>query len=219
MTLEVYHRSIWRALSLVALLIAAPVAAQRGAWGVTPVVGYYRPFGDFAPASVHSTALPRQPDELRGLSWGAMAQLSLPRRLGVLAELVVTNSRVPAVITPAGPRGPKSAHVTIGSVQGQYDASLDRHAYHLWINAGPAIVHHGGDAYASLAATSAPAAAAGATLAIPLRAHLQFAAAGTLLLYHMDIPMPPELRLNPGSLERGTQRDALLQVGLTWGSY
>jgi hypothetical protein len=31
-----------------------------------------------------------------------------------------------------------------------------------------------------------------------------------------DLPMPPELRLNPGSLERGRQVDLLVHLGVIW---
>jgi hypothetical protein len=37
-----------------------------------------------------------------------------------------------------------------------------------------------------------------------------------VLLYSFDLAMPPDLRLNPGSLQRGFQRDAQLQIGLGW---
>jgi hypothetical protein len=32
----------------------------------------------------------------------------------------------------------------------------------------------------------------------------------------LDIPMPSQLRLNPGSLERGLQIDATFRVGARW---
>ena len=213
-------QSVLRIACIVALVLTAtPVAAQTVGVAIAPVVGYYRPFGDFRPASVYSTALPEHPKDLQAASWGARAQLSFPNRIGIAIELLVTNSQVPEVITPAGPRGPTGARVTVGAIQAQIDVSPHPRAYHFWLDAGPAIVHHGGDAYASLSATSAVAGAAGGTLVIPLARHLQVLATGEVLFYQMNIPMPSDLRLNPGSLERGTQRDALVHVGLAYSSF
>lgn len=200
------------------LLASFPLRAQVTG-DLSVFVGYYRPFGQFDPASVYSTSLPESPDALRAAAWGGAGHIAFHGRFGVLAQFAATRSRVPQVITPGGPRGPTDARVLIATVQGQYDVSPSPRTYHLWLNAGPGVVHHGGQAYAAYGSPTSFAGALGATLAVPVVAHLQFTADAMVLFYRIDIPMPSNLRLNPGSLERGTQQDALLHTGLAWSYF
>jgi hypothetical protein len=183
---------------------------------VEAFVGYYRPYGNFDPASVYSTALPDKPSDLRGPVWGGTVHLGIGRRLGVAAQLASARSQIREVITPEGPRGPTNAQVVLGSLLGQLDVSPSPRAYRVWVNAGPAFVRHGGDAYRSYGSPTSLAPALGTTVVVPLRAHLQLTAEGTGLFYVFDVPMPADLRANPGSLEHGSQRDLLVHLGIAW---
>jgi hypothetical protein len=46
--------------------------------------------------------------------------------------------------------------------------------------------------------------------------HLRATVGVSTLVYMFDLPMPPELRLNPGSLEHGRQVDLFAHFGLSW---
>jgi hypothetical protein len=200
----------------VPLAVSLPLPAQTTA-SAGLIVGYYRPFGHFDPASEYSTDLPGRPSDLRGPTWGGVGHLSIGRRFGVEAQVSVAQSAVPMVDTPDGPRGPTNASVDIVSLEAQYDVSPAPERHRLWLSAGPVLVRHAGDAYAPYGNPRSIGAAGGVGLTVPLRSRLQFAADLTTLWYTFNVPMPPALRLNPGPLEHGAQRDALLHVGLRWG--
>ena len=80
-------------------------------------------------------------------------------------------------------------------------------------------VRHQGDAYSinGISPTTSLGAALGAGLNIPIVSGLSFTAGADMVLYQLDVKFPPDLRRNPGSLESGFQRDALVHVGLAWG--
>ena len=196
--------------------VPVPMRAQVTA-SVGPIVGYYRPFGHFDPASVYTTDLPSEPRDLRGFMAGGAAHLSLGRRFGLETHVTIAHSSIPAVITPGGPRGPTKANVDIATLEGEYDVSPTRQRYRVWLKAGPALERHGGDAYARYGSPTSVGGAAGAGLTVPLGRRFHFAADVTTLWYVFDLAMPPELQLNPGRLQHGAQRDALMQVGLRWG--
>jgi hypothetical protein len=205
-----------RVLLAVLLSPLLPLTAQTsGAIGL--FAGYYRPFGHFDPASIYSTALPTEPSDLRGPAWGGLGQLVIHRRFGLEAELAVARSVLPEVITPAGPRGPTNAEVDIAALEGQYDVSPKPERYRVWLGAGPAMIRHGGDAYAPYGSPVSVGGAASAAVVVPLRSELQLAFDLTTLWYVFDLAMPSQFQSNPGSLEHGAQRDALLRVGVRWG--
>lgn len=200
------------------LAIATPVDAQiTGSIG--PLVGYYRPFGHFEPASVYSTSLPREPGDLRGRALGVIGQLSFGGRLGVEAQMTMANSTLPAVITPAGAQGPTAARVTVATLQAQYDISPAPEKVRLRISAGPGLVQYGGDAYRCCGSPRSVGVALGAGVSLPVASMLQVTAGATVLRYSVDVAMPPALQGNPGSLERGMQTDAVLHLGLRWGHF
>jgi hypothetical protein len=210
-----FHR-LNRAAVVIALLLIPTARAHTQVTGtVTAFAGYYRPFGHFDPASVYTTDLPERPEDLRAVAWGGAGHLAIGNRFGVTAQVAKASSRVPEVITPVGPLGPTDASVLLATLQGQYAVSSTPRAQ-LWLNAGPGLVHHGGTAYARHGSPTSVAGAIGTTLVVPVAPHLQFTANATVLLYVIDVPMPPNLRLNPGRLEHGVQRDALLHAGLSW---
>jgi hypothetical protein len=192
-------------------------ASAQATSAVEIFVGYYLPFGHFDPASVYSTDLPNQPSDLRGTAWGGAGHLSFGRRFGVEGQLSVAASTVPEVTTPGGPRGPTGARVSIVTLEAQYDISPTPLAYRVWLSGGPAFVRHGGDAYSRYGSPRSFGSALGIRLAVPIVSHLQLAAEATTVFYTLDVPMPTELRRNPGNLEHGAQRDAVLRIGLAWG--
>lgn len=203
---------------LLALLVSPVLSLSAQASGAIGLfAGYYRPFGHFDPASIYSTALPTEPGDLRGPAWGGVGQLVIHRRFGLEAQVAVARSTLPEVITPAGPRGPTKAEVDIASLEGQYDVSPRSERYRVWLSAGPAVIRHGGDAYAPYGRPVSVGGAVSAALVVPLRSELQMAFDLTTLWYVFDLPMPSQFQNNPGSLEHGAQRDALLRVGLRWG--
>ena len=212
---QVSRSSIVSAVSV--LLVAAPPLCAQVTGSIGPLVGYYRPFGHFEPASVYSTSLPRQPRDLRASAVGLSGQLSFGRRLGVEAQLTAANSTLPAMNSPAGTVGPTAARVTVATLQAQYDISPVPEKLRLWVGAGPGLVQYGGDAYRCCGSPRSVGAALGAGMSLPLSAMLQVTAGATALRYSVDIGMPPALRANPGSLERGTQTDAILHLGMRWG--
>jgi hypothetical protein len=206
-----------RASAVAALLsFAAPASGQVNA-SLGPFVGYYQPLGHFDPASIYVSSLPEKPSQLRGAAWGGSGHVSIGRRFGVTGLFAQTMSRVPEVITPGGPRGPTDATVTVATLQGQYDLSPPPKAHRVWVNAGPAFVRHGGAAYAPYGSPTSLGAALGLTLVVAIASRLQVTADATGVFYVFDVPMPPEFARNPGRLEHGDQRDALLRLGLTWG--
>lgn len=212
-----FIRSVLRAGVLGAALAVGPAQGQVTT-SVEGFVGFYRPFGHFDPASVYATGLPVEPSDLQGAAWGGTLHLGFGPRLGVAALLATARSQIGEVVTPAGPRGPTNAQVVLGSLLGRYDVSPDPRAYHVWVNAGPAFVRHGGDAYRPYGSPTSLGPALGTAVLVPLWAHLQLTAEATGLFYRFDVPMPAALRGNPGSLEHGSQRDVLAHLGIAWTS-
>ena len=210
-----FHRLNRAVIVMAILLIPTARAHTQVTATVTGFVGYYRPFGHFDPASVYTTDLPERPEDLRATAWGGAGQLAIGNRFGVAAQVAKTSSRVPQVVNPGGAAGPTDASVLLATLQGQYAVALKPHAQ-IWLNAGPGLVHHGGTGYARHGSPTSFAGAMGTTFVVPVAPHLQFTANATVLLYVLDVPMPPQLRLNPGRLEHGAQRDALLHAGLSW---
>ena len=203
-------------VATVILGFSAPASGQLSG-SVGAFVGYYQPLGDFDPASIYSSSLPETPSQLRGAAWGGSGHLSIGRRFGITGQFVRTKSRVPEVITPGGPRGPTDATVTVASLQGQYDVSSTPKAHRVWVNAGPALVRHGGAAYAPYGSPTSLGAALGLTVAVPIASRLQLTADATGVFYIFDVPMRAEFARNSGRLEHGDQRDVLLRFGLAWG--
>lgn len=208
-------RSFVIALPLVAGLAAPALAQVRGEIG--PLVGFYRPFGHFDPTSVYSTSLPTDPSQLRGVAWGAEGQLSTGGRFGLAGQFAVASSTLPPVITPAGPSKATNARVTIATLQARYDVSPVRERVSVWLSAGPALVQHGGYAYRTYGSPRSVGAAAGVGIAVPIASMLRVFAGATALRYSFDVPMPAELRSNPGSLQHGPQTDAVVNLGVRWG--
>jgi hypothetical protein len=212
-------RSFWISTAFASLLVfAAPLRAQSSI-ELAPFVGYYRPMGSFAPASVYSTSLPSKPSDLSGVAWGVEARSWISERLGVQLQAAVASSTMPEVNTPGGAMGPYAAQVLIVTAQALYDLSPSPEGFRrVWLSAGPALIRYGGDAY-SLAGGGAPVsvgAALGAGLNIPLGSRLSATAGVQVLLYQLDMGFPSSLSGNPGRFESGFQDDLLLHLGLAW---
>jgi hypothetical protein len=205
-------------LCFLAILLAAPAALRAQVTGsIGLLAGYYRPYGHFDPASIYDTGLPGQPSDLRGVLKGVAGQLTFGRRFGVEAQLTTAGSTIPVANTPAGPRGPTNVSVDMATLEGEYDVSPTPQRYQVWLEAGPALVRHGSDAYAPYHDPTSVGGALGIGLTVPLGPHFQIATNLNTVWYTFDLGMPAEDQRNPGPLEHGPQRDALLQVGLRWG--
>lgn len=212
-------RSLLRAGAVAAMLTHAPAANAQLTASLGFFAGVYHPFGHFDPASVYSTALPGQPSDLKGTAWGGTAHLGFGGRYGVAAQVAAANSQVGGGNTPEGVERPTGASVLLATVLAQYDVSPNPRAFGIWLSAGPALIRHGGDAYRPYGSPTSYGAAFGTTVAVPLGAHLQLNADVTGLFYTFDVPMPPDLRANPGRLEHGSQRDALVHLGIAWARF
>jgi hypothetical protein len=216
------NRRLDRALLAGVLALAGacgtPLRAQPS-FDVGPLFGYYRPMGSFDPASVGVTSLPTRPSDLSGTAWGGLAQLWFTRRLGVEAQASVASSTIGLVETPDGPRGPTPAQVLSVTAQALLNLSAEPSLYRLWLSAGPGLVRHGGSSYAPFGSPSNLAAVLGAGFSVPIGIGLSATAGATAQFYDFNMKMPPGLQANPGSLESGFQKDALVHVGLTWGRW
>jgi hypothetical protein len=201
-------------LSLVVLSPVRGTAQVRVEVG--PILGYYRPYGSFDSASVYSTALPNTPQNLKGGAWGGDARVWFGKRLGTELKALVAHSTIPEVFTPAGPRGPTPATITTASAQGLLTVLGTPARHQVWVSAGVGAIRHGGDSYASYGSPWDFGLAVGAGARIRLTPHVHATFGLTTLVYTFDLPMPPALRLNPGSLEHGRQVDVLTHVGLSW---
>jgi hypothetical protein len=194
-------------LVLVSLTIVAAPAAAQVAVDVGPLIGYYRPFGRFAPASIMSTDMPTQPSDLSGRLWGAEAHVTMHGRFGVDALGATATSTLPSCLCPEGPTGETHARVNLAVVEGQYDLSLAPDRYHLWLGAGPSIVQHAGTGYARYGSPTSVAGGLSLHFAAPLGSHVQLAASAMGLRYSFNLDFPPE---------HGPQLDGLASVGLRW---
>ena len=209
-----------RRLTLIVLALvltpALPVNAQVE-FSIGPVIGYYRPFGKFDPASVYLTSLPFTPQALSGLAWGGAASVWFGRRFGAEIQASFTQSMLPGVNTPGGwYKEPTPAQVDLVVFQGLLTVLGAPSGHHVWLSAGPGVIRHGGTAYAPYSLPAQWAAVTGAGARVRIRRHLHAAFGLNALFYTFDLPMPPEYRLNPGSLQHGRQIDALLHLGFSW---
>lgn len=181
-----------------------------------PRIGYYRPAGSYEAASVYSTALPRSPKDLRGTAWGGEARAWFGNRVGADVGVSFAGSTLPSIATPNGPSPTTPATVTTFTVQGLFSLAGAPTRHQVWLSAGAGVIHHGGKAYDRHGGLTdiGPLLGAGARARITQRFHATFGLA--VLTYQFDLPMPPELSGNPGSLQRGRQVDMLMHMGITW---
>ncbi len=176
------------------------------------------PAGSFEPASIYSTILPGKPSDLSGLAWGVEGRVWFGRRLGVQLQVAEASSTIGAINTPAGfTSGPTPAQVQFVTAQALYNFYPSPEDARLWLSAGTGVVRHGGVAYDHYGDPTQMAGVAGFGYAILIGHGLSATVGETTLLYLFDLPMPPGLERNPGSLEHGFQVDALLHLGLSWG--
>lgn len=198
------------------VVVAAPLRAQL-TFDAGPTLGYYRPTGHFEAASVHLTSLPLRPADLSGPAWGGEARLWLDRRIGVQLQAATASSTIGEVLTPGGVSPPTRARVLTVTVQGLWNLSPAPERYRFWLGAGTGLVRHGGDAYADHGSPIDVAGVLGVGAAAHVVSRLRVTGGVSALLYTFDLEMPPDLRSNPGSLQRGFQRDVQLHFGLSWG--
>jgi hypothetical protein len=161
-------RSVFHAGVVGATLALGSAVQGQVTTSMEGFVGYYRPFGPFDPASVSATGLPVEPSDLQAPAWGGTVHLGIGQRLGVAAQLATTRSQIDEAGTPEGPRGPTNVSVVLGSLLFQYDVSPNPHAYHVRVNAGPAFVRHGGEAYRPFGSPTSFGPAFGTAVLVPL---------------------------------------------------
>ena len=188
------------------LLVASSVRAQASL-SVAPFVGYYRPLGHFAPASVLSTALPRTPSDLSGLAWGASLRSRPRQRVAVEAFATTSESTLPGCLCPGGPTPSTRNRVTIAGAMLQYDIAPSAARTPLWLSAGPAMIRHSGDGYGRYGAPTDWGGAVGLDAEHALASQWRLVAGAKGVVYAFDLAFPPE---------RGTQLDALLSLRLEW---
>lgn len=203
---------------LAAIALAAPIGSLHAqlSLAVGPVTGYYHPYGHFDPASVYSTQLASDPSQLAGSALGASAQLRFTRRAAIEATVSTTRSTIPGGNTPGGPVPPTPARVTVATLVAQYDLSPRPSRVRLWLGAGPALVRHSDGGYSRYGTPTSLGGAASIAAAVPLRSRVELAANVSGVAYTLDVPMPRDLALNPGSLQHGAQRDLVMSIALRW---
>lgn len=205
-----------RLLSVMTALAAPAVARAQVSLELGPTLGRYRPLGDFDPASVSVTSLPRTPQDLNSWSWGGEARLWLGRRVGAELRASVAQSTVPSVPAPGGPRPETPARIGTFLAQGVFALPGTPNRYRVWVSAGAGLVRHGGEAYEAHGSPADAGPVIGAGAAVRLFRGLRATLGASALFYTLDVPMPPRLSGNPGSLQRGKQSDLHIQFGLTW---
>ena len=153
---------------------------------------------------------------MSGAALGAEATVQFGRRFGAHLQAAEAASTIYAGPTPDGvDHGSKSARVSIATAEAVFDV-VTAQQRRVWISAGPALVHHGGKAYSTYGSPTQFAAALGAGSTIAVARRLRVTLGVSALRYELNIPLPPSLRLNPGSMERGTMTDVLVRAALTW---
>lgn len=181
-----------------------------------PVLGYYRPYGTFEPASVYFTSLPYAPDDLKGPARGGEGRVWFGRRAGLELRASVASSTLPSVSTPAGLTRPIPARVYTLTAQALLTILGTPSGRQIWVGAGAGISRHGGEAYARHRSVTDIGPTAGFGARFPLTHRIHATAGLNAFTYMFDMPMPPYLRLNPGSLQRGRQLDVLVHAGVSW---
>lgn len=199
------------------MAIAAPsIAAAQATVEVGPLLGHFRPLGSFESATVYSTALPVAPRDLSGLAVGGEARIWFGARVGGELRASVARSTVPSVSTPGGPSPSTPARVTTLSAQALFTIAGTPGRNQVWLSGGLGVVRHGGKAYEPYTSLTDPGPIAGAGVRLGVTHRLQITGGISAVTYMFDMPMPPALRLNPGSLERGRQLDLLFHLGMSW---
>jgi hypothetical protein len=210
---------------LSALVFAIGAATSLGAqasFELGPTFGYYRPVGSFAPTTETAIVLPTRPSDLGGSTWGGEARAWFGHRLGVQVAASVTNSTItyeriipvalPQAQAPGGSTDSIRAQVLVVTAQAQYDLSPTPGDHWIWVSAGPAMVRHGGAAYAMVGTAVDVGAALGAGLELPIGSHLRALLSAKSLLYELHVR-----ESETGTLvEGGVQTDLLFHLGLAW---
>lgn len=204
-------RRRWIHFCLLSLLASAGQRAMaQTSVAFEGFAGYYRPLGHFDPAPIYTTDLPQTPSQLAGLLSGGSAQFVFANRFGIEATASTAASTLPSCACPGGSvLPPTPARVSIASLVGQYDFSHRPARYHLWVSAGPALIHHGGTAFGRYGSPTSWGATAGLELGVPVARHVDVLGAASGTGYSFNLASFPE---------RGRQLDALVSVGLRWHS-
>jgi hypothetical protein len=201
--------------AFVSIVFLAVAAGAQVTVEVGPLLGYYRPTGTFDPG-IRSTALPNAPSDLSGVALGAEASVQFGPRFAARLQAAEAASTIYAGPTPDGiEHRPTSARVSMATAEAVVDVVAAPQGV-VWVSAGPALVRHGGDAYAPYGSPTQFAVALGVGSTVIVARRLRATLGLSALRYELNIPLPRNLSLNPGSMERGTMTDLLLRAAVTW---
>ena len=213
-----------RAVAVAVLAFGAfPLRAQASI-ELAPSVGYYRPTANFGKTQETATWLPAKPSDLSGIALGVDARLWFHNRVGVQLQLSVAYSTIhfddstPAQTGAQGSSSPfhsLGAQVQIVTAQVVSNLASPEQHYRVWVSGGPAVVHHGGDAYSfdpTFTSTADVGAALGFGADIPLGNRLRTTFGVESLLYSLHVDNSDDKH----SLERGFQTDLMLHAGVSW---
>lgn len=212
------------------VVVAAVLGVTRDAAAqmkieVSATLGYYSPMGSFKPAEQSPTFLPSDPGALSGAAFGGELRVWMTSRIGAQVEATTTSTsfRYAGPMLDGAPVGgtlpidesvgPSQVRISSATAQLLYQVIGNPASARFWLSAGGAAVRHGGSAYARFGnpVNYGGALGLGSTFHIkgPLSAELGL----TTLIYRMNVTDPNE----PGLSERGTQVDALIHTGVSYG--
>lgn len=206
-----------RRMAAIATLTAA-LASQSAAQirvEVGATLGHYKPFGSFAPASVSMVSLPHAPSALAGTALGGQFRVWVAPRFAIQLAGSTATSSVGGGSTPNGYAPAVSARVSMATAEVLYQLTGRDHRARIWLEAGGAVVRHGGDAYKPFGFPVNRGGVAGIGSAIRLAGPLSVELGLTTIVYRMNMhgTAATDLRV----LERETQVDARFHTGLSVG--
>ena len=201
------------AVAIASITIASAAVAQMKV-EVGASIGLYSPTGTFEPAPVHSTNLPRGPEQLSGSAIGAELRLWVAPRVGVQFTGTTTSSNVGGGSTPEGEAPTTSARVSTGSAQLLFRVTGDASRARIWLGAGRGVIQHGGSTYAPFGNPVNYGTVASIGSAIRIRGDLSADLGVSSMIYNLDIR--GTAATDPNLSERGRQVDLLMHTGLSY---
>jgi len=177
-------------------------------------IGEYAPLGNFQPAQVYSTSLPRSPSDLSGAAFGGELRVWFAPRVGVALTGSTASSTVGGAITPEGQSPYIPVRVSTGSAQLLYLVTGDNSRARVWVGTGLSLVQHGGKAYEPYGSPVSLGSALGIGSAIRIRGGLSAEVGVSSLIYELNV-RGSNSTIPPVS-ETGTQVDLQLRTGLSY---
>lgn len=192
-----------------ALLLACLASLGRAqGFGIGPSVGYYRPFRDFAPASVYASDLPTTTSQLAAPTWGLDAYLGLRARWRLRGFVSTASSKLPPFASPGGGGITQTRErVTLATLEAEYALVQPSANTRVLVSAGAATIQHGGEGYSRYGSPRSWGATIGLEFEHALSRHVQLAAAARAISYSFNLNSPPE---------HGRQFDGVFTLGVRW---